>query len=227
MQTRGHGGRRDGPVFGAGGRREGHVLGGVFRPRFSGRIWRFLHARLGVVLVGRIARYIDGVPIVQLWDWLTPRRHDVVPGGRIDDSDGSDDSDASDDRSDDSAVVRICYDEAIPAGGPARIPDWQGLAHWGASYFTDHYGGVRQGCDSSETTHSSDSDDYGRPRPARPRGFRVAHRRRVAAHALEEMLRELRAVRGFREVLRAFRALRAAGALDGRDASPDLDASDD
>ena len=212
MQTRGHGGRRDGPVFGAGGRREGYVLGGVFRPRFSARIWRFLHAKLGVVLVGRIARFIDGVPIVQLWDWLTPRRFDVVPGGRIDDSDGSDDSDASDDRSDDSAVVRICYDEAIPAGGPARIPYWQGLAHWGASYFTDHYGGVRQGCDSSETTHSSDSDDYGAPRPARPRGFRAAHRRRVAVRELEEMLRHLRAVRGVREVLRAFRALRAAGA---------------
>ena len=224
MQTRGHGGRRDGPVFGAGGRREGHVLGGVFRPRFSARIWRFLHARLGVVLVGRIARYIDGVPIVQLWDWLTPRRFDVVPGGAIDDSDGSDDSD---DRSDDAAIVRICYDEAIPAGGPARIPDWQGLAHWGASYFTDHYGGVRAGCDSSETTHSSDSDWHGAPRPARPRGSRAARRRRAAIRTLEEMLRELRAVRGFREVLRAFRALRAAGALEGRDASPDIDASDD
>ena len=98
---------------------------------------------------------------------------------------------------------------------------------WGACYFGDHYDGVRPGCDSSETTHSSDSDDYGRPRPARPRGFRVAHRRRVAVHALEAMLRELRAVRGFREVLRAFRALRAAGALEGRDASPDIDASDD
>ena len=212
MQARGHGGRRDGPVFGAGGRREGYVLGGVFRPRFSARIWRFLHAKLGVVLVGRIARFIDGVPIVQLWDWLTPRRFDVVPGGRIDDSDGSDDSDASDDRSDDSAVVRICYDEAIPAGGPARIPDWQGLAHWGASYFTDHYGGVRAGCESSETTHSSDSDDYGAPRPARPRGSRAARRRRVAIRALQDMLRERRAVRGFREVLRAFRALRAAAA---------------
>ena len=39
-------------VFGAGGRREGRVLGGVFRPRFSGRIWRYLRVRLGVVLVG-------------------------------------------------------------------------------------------------------------------------------------------------------------------------------
>ena len=212
MQTRGHGGRRDGPVFGTGGRREGHVLGGVFRPRFSARLWRFLHARLGVVLVGRIARFIDGVPIVQLWDWLTPRRFDVVPGGAIDDSDGSADSDASDDRSADSAVVRICYDEAIPAGGPARIPYWQGLTHWGASYFTDHYGGVRAGCDSSETTHSSDSDDYGAPRPARPRGSRAARRRRRAFYALEDMLRDLRALRGFREVLRAFRALRAAAA---------------
>ena len=217
MQVRGNGGRREGPVLGAGGRREGRVLGGVFRPRFSGRIWRFLRARLGVVLVGSIARFVDGVPIVQLWDWLTPRRYDVDPGAESDDSDDSGND----------SIARICYDETIPAGGPARIPYWQGLAHWGASYFTDHYGGVRQGCDSSETTHSSDSDDYGRPRPARPRGFRVAHRRRVAAHALEEMLRELRAVRGFREVLRAFRALRAAGALEGRDASLDIDASDD
>ena len=216
-----HGGRRDGPVFGAGGRREGHVLGGVFRPRFSGRIWRFLHARLGVVLVGRIARYIDGVPIVQLWDWLTPRRHDVVPGGRIDDSDSRDDSDDSDDRddsddsddrSDDSAIARICYDEAIPAGGPARIPYFENLPNWTASYFSDHWGGVRAGCDSSETAHSSDSEDYGMPRPARPRGSRAARRRRVALRALQEMLRALRALRGFREVLRAFRALRAVGA---------------
>ena len=51
-------------VRGDGGRREGRILGGVFRPRFSGRIWRYLRVRLGVVLVGTIARFIDGVPIV-------------------------------------------------------------------------------------------------------------------------------------------------------------------
>ena len=217
---RGHEGRRDGPVFGAGGRREGYVLGGELRPRFSGRIWRFLRVKLGVVLVGTIARFIDGVPIVTHWPWLTPRVQDVDLGDDSGDSDDSDDS-----------VVRISYDESIPAGGPARLPWFAALPAWGACYFGDHYDGVRPGCDSSETTHSSDSDAYGAPRPARPRGFRVAHRRRVAVHALEEMLRELRAVRGFREVLRAFRALRAAGARpvssDNRDASLDSDARDD
>ena len=162
-------------VRGDGGRREGRILGGVFRPRFSGRIWRFLRAKLGVVLVGSIARF-------------------------------SDDSDDSDD-----GIARICYDETIPAGGPARIPYFEGLTHWTASYFSDHWGGVRAGCDSSETAHSSDSEDYGMPRPARPRGSRAARRRRVAIRTLQEMLRALRALRGFREVLRAFRALRAAG----------------
>jgi hypothetical protein len=172
------------------------------------------------VLVGTIARFIDGVPIVTHWPWLTPRVQDVDLGDDSGDSDDSDDS-----------VVRISYDESIPAGGPARLPWFADLPAWGACYFGDHYDGVRPGCDSSETTHSSDSDAYGAPRPARPRGFRVAHRRRVAVHALEEMLRELRAVRGFREVLRAFRALRAAGARpdssDNSDASLDSDASDD
>ena len=203
MQVRGHGGRRDGPVFGAGGRREGRVLAGVFRPRFSGRIWRYLRLRLGVALVGTIARFIDGVPIVTHWNWLTPRRYDVdMP----DDSVDSDDSDDSDD-----SVARISYDESIPAGGPARLPDWAELPRWMAGYFGDHWGGVREGCDSSETTHSSDSDDRGIPR-ARPRGTRAARRRRRALYALEDMLRALRALRGLREVLRAFRALRAVGA---------------
>ena len=198
---RGHGVRRDGPVFGAGGRREGHVLGGEFRPRFSGRIWRFLRVKLGVVLVGTIARFIDGVPIVTHWPWLTPRLQDVDPGDDSGDSDDSDDP-----------VRRISYDEDIPAGGPARLPWLADLPTWGACYFGDHYGGVRPGCDSSETTHSSDSDDYGMPRPARVRDFRAAHRRRVAVRTLAEVLRHLREVRGVREVLRALRALRAAGA---------------
>jgi len=189
----------------------------VFRPRFSGRIWRYLRVRLGVVLVGTIARFIDGVPIVTHWDWLTPRRYDLaIP----DDSDDGDESGDSDDW-----IASISYDESIPAGGPARLPEWADLPRWSACYFGDHWDGVRAGCDSSETTHSSDSDDHGIPR-ARPRGTRAARRRRARVCALEELLHALRALRGFRAVLRAFRAIRRA-ALRDSDASPDIDASDD
>ena len=129
---RGHGGRRDGPVFGAGGRREGYVLGGELRPRFSGRIWRFLRVKLGVVLVGTIARFIDGVPIVTHWPWLTPRVQDVDLG---DDSGDSDDSDNEKDGSDDDDGAREPAPRKRPKLKPAQKQ--RGAIAMSADFFHD------------------------------------------------------------------------------------------
>ena len=112
-----------------------------------------LRHRLTVELVGTFAQFIDGVPIVKHWDWTTPRNYDIDPGGEDnDDNDDSDENDAGDERARLLSYARLPY----------RVP----------SYFGDHYGEVRSVCDSSDSTHNSDSNDGGMPRFRFPRAER-------------------------------------------------------